>query len=60
MEFKVKLEPEEFVREMQETMRKVFEYLALAFKGSIQIQKFLHDRKIRGTNLLDRVYLKKR
>ena len=60
VEFKVELEPEDFVLEKQEAMKRVFEFVALAREGSIQRQKFLHDRQIRGNKfkLLDRVYLK--
>ena len=60
IEFKAELEPEDFVRELQDAMKRVFEYVALAHEGSFQRQKFLHDRKIRGNkfNVLDRVYLK--
>ena len=56
----MELEPEDFVKEKQEAMKRVLEYVALARKGNIHIQKFLHDRKIRGNkfNLLDQVYLK--
>ena len=60
VEFKAELEPEDFVLEKQEAMKRVFEFVALAREGSIQRQKFLHDRQIRGNNLklLDRVFLK--
>ena len=41
-------------------MKKVFEFVALAREGSIQRQKFFHDRNLRSKefNLLDQVYLK--
>ena len=56
----MELEPEEFVREKQEAMKRVFEFVSIAREGSIKRQKFLHDRHIRGNKfeLLDRVYLK--
>ena len=43
VEFEVKLEPEEFVKEKQEAIKRVFEFVALAREGSIQRQKFLHN-----------------
>ena len=60
VEFQVEMEPEEFVKEKEAALKKVFEFVALVREGNIQQQKFLHDRKIKGNkfNLLDRVYMK--
>ena len=54
------LEPEEFFREKEHAIRKVFEFVAMIREGNIARHKFLHDRKIQGRkfNLLDRVNLK--
>ena len=54
------MEPEEFVKEKEHAIRKVFEIVAMIREGNIARHKFLHDRKIQGRkfNLMDRVYLK--
>ena len=54
------LEPEEFFKEKEHAIRKVFEFVAMIREGNIARHKFLHERKIQGRkfNLMDRVYLK--
>ena len=56
----IELKPEEFVKEKEHAIRKVFENVAMIREGNIARHNFLHDRKIQGRkfNLMDRLYLK--
>ena len=58
--FHVEQEPEDYVREKEFAMKKVFEFVATFREGSLQRQKNFHDRYIRGAQfqLLDRVLLR--
>ena len=55
--FTIELEPEEYVREKENAMKKVFEFVATIREGNIQSQKFFNDRNVHGKKfkLLDRV-----
>ena len=54
------LEPEDFVKEKENAIKKVFEFVVTVREGNIARQKFLHDRRLhhKRFNLLDRVFLK--
>ena len=58
--FTIDLEPDEYVREKDNAMKKVFEFVATIREGNIQRQEFFHDPNVHGKKfkLLDRVYLK--
>ena len=46
--FHVVLEPDDFVREKEFAIKKVFEFVATIREENLQRQKNFHDRHIRG------------